>query len=218
MVRFPQDQRRSLADLRNMRIRLPDGTSAPFHRVAEVERGRGFSSINRVDRQRIVSVTGDVDVAEGNADEILRDVTGKVLPEILADHPTVSWSLEGSQQEQRDTMGNLRVGLMTALLVIYGMMAIPFRSYIHPVIVMSAVPFGMVGAIWGHVLMGMSLSVLSFIGMVALTGVVVNDSLVMVDWINRRRREGMPITEAVRGLARPVSGRSCSPRSRPLPA
>lgn len=198
MVRYPRDERRSLADLRNMRIRLPDGTSAPFHRVAEVERGRGFSSINRVDRQRIVSVVADVDVAEGNADEILRDVTSNVLPAILEDHPTVTWSLEGSQQEQRDTLGNLRVGLLTALLVIYGMMAIPFRSYIHPVIVMSAVPFGMVGAIWGHVIMGMSLSVLSFIGMVALTGVVVNDSLVMVDWINRHRREGMGLHEAVR--------------------
>jgi multidrug efflux pump subunit AcrB len=198
MVRFPQDERRSLVDLRNMRIRLPDGTSAPFHRVAEVERGRGFSSINRVDRQRIVSVTADVDIAEGNADEILREVTASILPPILADHPTVTWSLEGSQQEQRDTLGNLRVGLLTALLVIYGMMAIPFRSYIHPLIVMSAVPFGLVGAIWGHVIMGMSLSVLSFIGMVALTGVVVNDSLVLVDYVNRRRREGLSIHEAVR--------------------
>ena len=207
MVRFPKDERRSLADLQNMRIRLPDGTSAPFHRVAEVERGRGFAAINRTDRQRVISVTADVEESEGNADQILAEFTTNVLPGIIRDHPTVTWSLEGEQKEQRDTLGGLANGFVTALLVIYAMMAIPFRSYIHPLIVMSAVPFGLVGAIWGHLLMGTNLSVLSVIGMVALTGVVVNDSLVLVDYINRRRREGKSIDEAVR-LAGPARFRA----------
>ncbi len=198
MVRFPHDQRRSLTDLQQMRIRLPDGTSTPFHRVASAERGRGFSAITRVDRQRVISVTADVDDKEGNTDQILSDFTTNALPQILRDYPTVSWSLEGEQAEQRDTLGGLKVGFMSALLIIYALMAIPFRSYVHPVIVMSAVPFGLMGAIWGHLLMQMNLSVLSVIGMVALTGVVVNDSLVMVDYINRRRREGVPLGEAVR--------------------
>ena len=197
MVRYPEDERRSLADLENMRVRTPDGTEVPLLRVADVETGRGFSTIRRVDRQRVINVTADVDDEVANANEILAAVEAGVLPSILRDHPRVSWSFEGEQKEQRDSNQGLVRGFLLALLVIYAMMAIPFRSYVHPAVVMSAVPFGLVGAVWGHMIMDEPLSRLSFIGMIALLGVVVNDSLVMVDYINRRRREGAGLHEAV---------------------
>ena len=185
MVRYPEDERRSLGDFERMRVRLPDGTDVPLARVADAEMGRGFSTIRRVDRQRVINVTADVDIDVANANEILGTVTAEILPPILASHPRVSWSLEGEQKEQRDSNQGLLRGFLLALIAIYAMMAIPFRSYVHPAVVMTAVPFGLVGAIWGHMLMGEPLSRLSFIGMVALTGVVVNDSLVMVDFVNR---------------------------------
>jgi multidrug efflux pump subunit AcrB len=197
MVRYPEDERRSLGDFERMRVRLPDGTEVPLLRVADVERGRGFSTIRRVDRRRVINVTADVDVDIANANEILATVTADILPSILAAHPRVTWSLEGEQKEQRDSNRGMLRGFMLALIAIYAMMAIPFRSYIHPAVVITAVPFGLVGAVWGHILMGEPLSRLSFIGMIALLGVVVNDSLVMVDYVNRRRREGMPMYAAI---------------------
>ncbi len=204
MVRYPQSRRRSLEDLRGLRIRLPGGIEAPLYRVARAELGRGFSTIHRVQRQRVINVTADVDDAVANATEVIASLTSKDLPEILARHPGVNWTIEGEQKEQRESMHGLIRGFAVILMVIYAMMAIPFRSYLHALVVMTAVPFGLVGAIWGHILMGMSLSVLSVVGMVALTGVVVNDSLVLVDYVNRRRREGVDMHEAVRraGAAR----------------
>jgi multidrug efflux pump subunit AcrB len=204
MVRYPRSSRASLEDLRQMRVRLPGGIEAPLSRVARAEMKRGFSTIQRVQRQRVINVTADVDDAVANATEIIQAVTSRDLPEILADYPGVRWRIEGEQKEQRESMRGLVRGFAVILVVIYAMMAIPFRSYLHAMVVMSAVPFGLVGAIWGHILMGMSLSVLSVVGMVALTGVVVNDSLVLVDYVNRRRREGIDMHTAVRraGAAR----------------
>ncbi len=122
-----------------------------------------------------------------------------MLPALLADYPEVRYSLAGEQEEQRETLAGLARGFVFALLVIYALLAIPFRSYFQPLIVMSAIPFGLIGAIWGHVVMGLDLAILSMFGIVALTGVVVNDSLVMVAFINRAYRdEGMPLARAIR--------------------
>jgi len=204
MVRYPEEQRRSIGDLENMRIRTPNGGEVPFSVVAVAERGRGFSTIQRVDRQRAINVTADVDVTQGNASEVLSDLSENVLPEILADYPSVSYSFEGEQREQADTMAGLLRGFLFALLAIYVLMAIPFRSYIQPLIVMSIIPFGLVGAVWGHVFMGLNLTILSMFGLVALTGVVVNDSIVLVHYVNKRRQEDANPIEAIRdaGLAR----------------
>jgi multidrug efflux pump subunit AcrB len=198
MVRYPRDERRSLADLENMRIRTPGGAGVPFATVAHATLGRGYDVIRRTDRQRAVNVTADVDMSKGNANEILADIGRDVLPVILADHPGVRYSFEGEQREQRDTMRGLARGFLVALIMIYALMAIPFRSYVQPAIVMSAVPFGFVGAVWGHVIMGLDLTILSLFGLVALTGVVVNDSLVLIDFVNRRRAAGSDAVSAVR--------------------
>ncbi len=199
MVRLPEARRASLGGLEELRIRAPDGTQVPFATAARVHMARGPSAIKRTDRRRVVNVTADVDVTEGNANEVIADLESNVLPALLADYPAVRYSLAGEQEEQRETLTGLLRGFLFALLVIYGLLAIPFRSYFQPLIVMSAIPFGLIGAIWGHVAMGLDLAILSFFGIVALTGVVVNDSLVLVDFINRAYRdEGLPLAKAIR--------------------
>ena len=159
---------------------------------------RGPASIQRVDRQRVLAVTADVDPEEGNANEILADLEANVLPDLLADFQGVRYTFEGEQQEQRETVGGLARGFLFAMLAIYVLLAIPFRSYAQPLLVMSAIPFGLIGAVVGHLVMGINLTVLSLFGIVALTGVVVNDSLVMVDFINQSYRDGVPLRRAIR--------------------
>jgi len=203
MVRYPKAERKSMADLENMRIRVA-GSEIPFSAAAEIDQGRGFSSINRTDRKRTISVTGDVDLTIANANEVIESVVSNYMPELLAKYPSVDFSLEGEQSEQQEAMGGLASGFMFALLLIYVLLAIPFHSYSQPLIVMSAIPFGIVGAIWGHIILGLNLTFLSMFGLVALTGVVVNDSLVMVDFVNRARASGLDLMDAIReaGVAR----------------
>ena len=197
MVRYPAEERRSLGTLERMRIRTPDGSEVPFSTVATAQMGRGFATISRVDRQRTISVTADVDEAVTNANRVLGDLQAGFLPDLLSSSPGVAYSLEGEQRDQQETLAGLAQGFSLVVLGIFAMMAIPFRSYLQPLIVLSAVPFGIVGAVWGHVILGYSTSVLSMLGVVALTGIVVNDSLVLVSFINDHRKQGMPLVQAV---------------------
>ena len=187
MVRYPRDERRSLGDLENMRIRTPDGGEVPFSQVAVVEPGRGFASIRRVDRNRAVNVTASVDASVTSAGEVIADLDARILPEVLARYPGVFYTFEGVMAEQRDAVGGLQRGFLLALLMIFALLAVPLRSYVQPLIIMSAIPFGLIGAVWGHLLLDLNVSMMSMFGLVALTGVVVNDSLIMVDFINRAR-------------------------------
>lgn len=204
MVRYPVEERRSLGNLENKRIRTAGGIAIPFSAAAEASLGRGYSTIQRTDRRRTINVTAEVDETRANANELLADITENVLPPLLDDHPGVTYSLEGEQRDQNEALESLRSGFLLALLIIFALLAIPFRSYIQPLLVMGVIPFGIVGAIWGHVVMGLNLTILSFFGIVALTGVVVNDSLVLVDFINRLRASGLSVQEAIReaGVAR----------------
>jgi len=197
MVRYPEAERRDLGSLDTMRIRTPDGTEVPFGNVAAVEMGHGFSSIQRIDRQRVVSVTADLDKKTTDARAIARDLR-RFMDELLLKYPGVYYSLEGEQREQGETFGSLVSGAFFTLFAIYSLLAIPFRSYVQPLLVLIVIPFSIVGALLGHMVMGLNLNILSLLGMLALAGVVVNDSLVLVDWINRKRREGMRLDEALR--------------------
>ncbi|MFT5233355.1 MAG: multidrug efflux pump subunit AcrB [Candidatus Krumholzibacteriia bacterium] len=199
MVRYPADERRSLGDIESMRVRTASGVEVPFSRVAEVDIGRGFASVERADRSRVVSVTGDIDQAVTNAEEINQVLQADILPELLAKYPGLRYSLEGEQADRAESMGSLKSGFMLAVLVIYVLLAVLFKSYSQPLVIMSAIPFGLVGAIWGHIIMGIDLTLISMFGVVALTGVVVNDSLIMLDFINRTRRSGASLYEAVMG-------------------
>ena len=210
MVRYPRDDRRSLGNLESMRIRTPDGGQVAFGQVARLEAARGLTSIARVDGSRTVDVTAAVDPQVASAAQIVADLRARILPEVLADFPGVRHSFEGAQAEQQDTMDALLTGFVLALIAIFALLAIPLRSYVQPVIVMAAIPFAFVGALWGHLLLGLAMSFTSLFGLVALTGVVVNDSLIMVDFINRAR-----LRAAAGSLARAIR-EAGSRRFRPI--
>ena len=191
MVRYPEEERRSLTDIEGMRIRTPDGTEVPFSEVAEVSIGRGYANIRRADGHRVVSVSADVDDKTANAGEINTDLGDRFLPILQQDYPGLSFSYEGQERERQDSFDSLGRGFLIAMFVIYALLAVPFRSYTQPLVVMLAIPFGMVGAVWGHVVMGLDLALLSMFGIVALSGVVVNDSLVLLTFYNKLLDDGM---------------------------
>jgi multidrug efflux pump subunit AcrB len=201
MVRYPEHERKSLADVENMRIRLPDGTEIPFKTVAEVQYGRGYATIRRIDRRRVVSVSADVDEAVANAGEINRDLYQNVLPSLRNQYPGLQYRFGGEERERNESLGSLKINFLIAMMAIYGLLAVLFRSYSQPIIVMSAIPFGIVGATIGHLIMGFNLSILSMFGIVALSGVVVNDSLIMIDLINRERKSGIELAQVLRDCA-----------------
>ena len=190
MVRYPEDERQSLSQLQQMKLRSPAGEEVPFLEVVEPEYGRGPATITRVNRFRTISIQADVDLAGGyNSNEIVAAYTKEVLDQLSERFRGVRYRFEGEQSDQRDSIRELTIGFYGALLLMYVLMAIPLQSYVQPLIVMSVIPFGMVGAIIGHVIMGMNLSIMSMCGLVALAGVVVNDSLVLVDYVNRHRKD-----------------------------
>jgi multidrug efflux pump subunit AcrB len=198
MIRYPEANRRSIADIENMRIRLPSGTEIPFRTVADIEYGRGYATIRRADRARVVNVTSDVNEEVANSAEINSNLVSEVLPDLMANNPGLNYRFAGEQRERQESFASMFKAFPIALMAIYGLLAMQFRSYVQPLIVMSAIPFGIVGATFGHVFMGFNLGLLSLFGIVALSGVVVNDSLIMIDLINRERAEGIALAQVVR--------------------
>ncbi len=197
MVRYPRAERRSIADLENMRIRTPNGDEVPFEAVADMSFGTGYSSISRLNRRRTITVSADIDTEIVESAEIVKTITEEYIPELLARYPGVSYGLEGASQEQVNLIRNLSVASIAALFLIYALIAIPLHSYSQPLIIMSVIPFGMIGAVIGHVIFGRSVSMFSLFGLVALAGVVVNDSLIMIDFINKAREQGVELKQAV---------------------
>jgi multidrug efflux pump subunit AcrB len=197
LVRYPEESRRRFWNLETMRIRVPGGGEIPLDRAATFVEGRGFSKINRTDRKRVINVTANVDGAVANAEEILAEIKATALPALINDYPGLSFDLEGEDKNRRESMASMFEGFKLVLIVIFALLAIPFRSYSQPLLIMAAIPFGIVGAILGHFIMGYNLSILSMFGIVALTGVVVNDSLLLIDYVNRMRRKGKSLADAV---------------------
>ena len=197
MVRFPEDERHSLGDLELMRIRTSEGIEVPFRSVASASLTRGYTTIRRVDGRRVVTVTADVNRTISTPETIIATVMGGELEDILSRHPGVSFSLAGEAEERSESMGALISTAMMALLVIYALLAIPLKSYLQPLVIMSVIPFGIVGAVVGHAIMGMDLVFFSLLGIVALSGVVVNSSLVLVDCINKQRERDETLAWAV---------------------
>ena len=208
MVRYPESERRSLGSLQNMMIRTANGTEVPFDTVAKIVPGRSLPSIQRIDRKRVIQVQADGDTANLDIEAIEAEVLEGYLPELAATKfPGLQYEVSGRAAEERENQQKMINGIYIILAVIYALLAIPFRSYFQPLIVMSAIPFGVVGAIVGHYLMAKVfgfnngspiITQQSIFGMMALSGVVVNDSLVMVHFMNSRTKEGMPLEEAVR--------------------
>ena len=195
-IRYPKEDRKKISNLENMSIRTPDGREIPFKLVGEIKESISSPSITRIDRKRAINITADVDITKANSNEIVRNLEDNFLPELLKNYPYVNYSLEGEQRQQNENLESLANNYLLALILVYILLAIPFKSYIQPLVVMSAIPFGIIGAVIGHLLLGMNFSILSMIGIVALSGVVVNDSLVLVDFINRYHKQGYTIQEA----------------------
>jgi multidrug efflux pump subunit AcrB len=196
MLRSPRQERRNLATLETMRVRAGDGLEIPFNRVAEIKVGKSFSAIRRVDRRRALNVTADVDKATANIPEIRANLA-LFMDDLTRQHSHVKWSFEGEARTERESAAAGTFALITVLLGLYAMMAIPFKSYTQPFVVLLVVPFGVVGAVMGHVFHGMSIGLMSIFGMLAVSGVIVNDTLVLVDEINHQRTRGS-VLNAVR--------------------
>ena len=196
MLRFPLSERKSIAKLNDMLINTPTGGKVPLSHVAKLLPGKSPSAIKRIDRYRTVNVTADVDKNATNMTVLNADLT-QFLDELMSKYPGVSYSLEGEAREQADSFNSLAWGLVFVFFIIYCLLAIPFKSYLQPIIVMSVIPFGAIGAIIGHWIMGMDLTIMSLLGLMALIGVVVNDSLVLVDFINGKVRAGEKVFDAV---------------------
>jgi len=197
MVRYPESERKSLGYVEEMRIRTPDGFEVPFSQVAEVKMEQGYASIQRAQRLRVIKVTADVDETVANANEVRMDLESRFLPELKNRYPALRYSIEGAGKEQKESLADVVKGFVIALFCIYALLAIPFKSFTQPFIVMSAIPFGMIGAVLGHLIMGHNLSLLSLFGIVGLAGVVVNDSLVLIDATNRIRSQGTDAHDAI---------------------
>ena len=197
MVRFPESERASVGDLEDMYIRTPEGSQVPFYSVAQFEVGRGFSEIRRLDGQRVVEVSADVDRTMATPENIMADIKNNVIERLRQNYPSVVFDVGGEQEERNSSFISLGIGLLFSCLVIYGLLAIPLQSYLQPAVIMSVIPFGAVGAIVGHYVLDVQLMFFSALGIVALAGVVVNSSLVLVDYANRQRREGMDALSAI---------------------
>jgi len=196
-LRLPLDERRYLRDLEDLVIIAPSGERLPLAQVAELKYGQSYSAIRRIDGRRIVSVRALVDSEISNTAEIVMSLKKDLLPETISQYPQLQYSFEGARRAQTNTMAGVKKGGLVALVLIFSLLALQFRSYFQPFIIMTAIPFGMVGAVSGHLLLGYNLSIISVLGIVALTGIVVNDSLILVDFINRNREKGKTIMDAV---------------------
>jgi multidrug efflux pump subunit AcrB len=200
MVRLPKEERISEFHLEEMILRTPDGGEVPLLEAVTLERGRADTSIERRNGRRVITVSADVR-PRSQAVQVTEALNADIFPKLSGRYPGLSYSYSGRQADRQESIQSLLRGLLIALVIIYAMLAIPLNSYIQPMVIMLAIPFGLVGAVIGHIIMGYSLSVLSLFGIVALSGVVVNDSLVLIHFANRRRKKGIVAIDAIQDAA-----------------
>ena len=208
MVRYAERDRRSVSGIEEMRIRTLGGQEVPMEAVAEIKYGRAYSVIRRVDRKRVITVISDIDESRANASKIVADLNADFLPKLTDRYSGLKYDLEGQEKRTRESLDSLKKGFVLALMGIFLLLASQFRSYIQPVIIMMAIPFGLIGAIVGHLIMGMQFTMISIFGIVALSGIVVNDSLILIDFINKAIRDGgetyKSVVESGKARFRPV--------------
>jgi multidrug efflux pump subunit AcrB len=197
MVRYPKNERKSITNLENMRIRTPSGDWVPFSSVAEFKLGEGVSSIQREDRKRAVSVMADFNPEKVQSSLVTNEIGTQFIPQLVKKYPGVSSELSGQSKEMGELFKELGNSMLFAFVMIYILLAIPLKSYIQPIMVMSVIPFGFIGAIIGHLIFDKSFSMMSGFGIIALSGVVVNDSLLMVEFVNRAKSSGIKLVDAV---------------------
>ena len=195
-VRLPESQRDSVPDIGNYRVRVPGG-QVPLSSLADISITNAPTSIQREDGFRIHTVTADLDADVVTSQEVANLLEGELLPRISADYPGLQFEFGGEQEQQQESFGDIGGAFLLALAAIYALLAIPFRSYIQPFIIMAAIPFGMIGALIAHVLLGIQVGLISLFGVIALSGVVINGGLVMIDFLNENLASGMERKEAI---------------------
>ena len=196
MVRYPVEDRKAIQSLDQFLIRKPDGGRIPLSQLVDLVPEISPATINRIDRSRTINVRADIDKLNTNMLVLQKELNAFIVP-LVAQYPDVNYALEGEAKEQRQSFGSLKWGVFFVLFIIYALLAIPFKSYWQPIIVMAVIPFGVIGAVGGHWIMGMDLTLISLLGMLALTGIVINDSLVLVDFINKRREKNADLLESI---------------------
>lgn len=196
MVRLPKEERISEYDLEELVLHTPKGKYVPLRNVVDINRGRSYTSIRRRNGRRVVDITANV-IPQRETNQIIQSIKDDILPSLIKQYPGIRYSFEGKQADMKRSMGSLKAGFLIAMMIVYAMLAIPFKSYIQPLIIMVSIPFGIVGAILGHLIMGYSLCIISMFGIVALSGVVVNDGLVLIDFANQQIRNGLTYKEAI---------------------
>jgi len=196
-VRLPQSQRMSEYDIESLLISTPASTFVHLREIATTIQGRAYTSISRRDGRRTVIVSANVDPI-GESPRVLATLNKEILPQLIKTFPGLNYNYKGRQADRKESLAKLAQGFIFTLGAIYFLLAIPFRSYIQPVVVMLAIPFGMVGAVIGHLILDYNLSLMSMMGIVALSGIVVNDSLVLIDYANRQQLKGLVPFDAIR--------------------
>ena len=202
MVRYPIEERRSIATLENMHVRTDNGQAIAIGEVADIRLGLGLTAISRIDRERTVTITADVDASKAQSGAVIADLTTEFIPQLLARYSGVKFGLGGASQEEQTLMKRMILGFVASLFLIYGLLAVPLKSYVQPMVIMAVIPFGFIGALVGHLIFGVSISMLSIFGLIALAGVVVNDSLILVEFVNRGRLQGETIEDALMAAGR----------------
>ena len=197
MVRYSKKERETESSIDRFRIRTKDDREIPLNQVARIETQRGYAAIKRVDRHRVITVTSNIDEEIANARNIVNDLSENFLPDMIKRFPGVDYDLEGQAKRSKESMDSLMKGFIVAAMIIFLLLASQFRSYSQPFIIMTAIPFGLIGAIVGHFIMGLDITMISIFGIVALSGVVVNDSLILIDFINVEVARGTGVFEAV---------------------
>ena len=197
MVRFPYEARRSISTLENMHIRTASGEAIAIGEVADIRLGVGLTAIDRLDRKRTVTVTAEVEIDKIESGDVVRDVKMNFVPGLFEKYPSVEFRLSGSSRETNEYYVKMATAMLAGCFMIFGLLAVPLRSYVQPIVIMSVIPFGFIGAVFGHMLFGVPINILSCLGIVALAGVVVNDSLILVEFANRGRAEGLSASEAI---------------------
>jgi len=197
MVRYPEDERISIGDLENMYIRTSQGDAVPFTSVADFDMQPGYSRINRVEGKRSVAVNADIIESMVEPNVVNTDITENFFPELQSRYPSVSYLEDGGTAEQSSIIQDMIRGMIFAIFGIYALLAIPLKSYTQPIMIMGVIPFGIVGAILGHLIVGIPVNFLSFLGIIALSGVVVNDSIILVNFVNKSIESGKQTISAV---------------------
>jgi len=197
MVRYPEQERVSIGDLEDMYIRTNDGDAVPFSSIASFDMQPGYAQINRVEGERSVAVNADIIEALVEPSLVNNDIKNNFFPELKTRYPSVDYREDGGTAEQQTIIQDMVRGMLFAIFGIYALLAIPLRSYTQPIMIMGVIPFGAIGAILGHLIVGIPVNFMSFLGIIALSGVVVNDSIILVNFVNKAKESGTTIIEAV---------------------